>query len=62
MIEGYKCFSEGLVNRYGVKFEIGKIYHTENEVKYQYNGFHMCANLEDTLRYFDAMDDTVDIA
>lgn len=62
MIEGYKCFNDGLINRYGDKFKIGKIYHAENEIKFHYNGFHMCSNLEDTLRYFDAINNHVDIA
>ena len=62
MIEGYKCFDKDLINRYGSKFEIGKIYHAEDEIKYHCNGFHMCANLEDTLRYFDAINNPVNIA
>ena len=53
MIEGYKCFDKGLINRYGVTFELGKIYHANGDIKFQKNGFHMCANLEDTLRYYD---------
>lgn len=62
MIYGYKCFNEGLVDRYGVKFEKEKVYHTNNDIKFNNNGFHFCTNLEDTLRYFDAMNSTVDIA
>ena len=62
MILGYKCFDEGLINRYGKKFEIGTVYHEENDIKFHYNGFHMCLNLEDTLRYFDAFNSSVDIA
>ena len=62
MIFGYKCFNKDLVNRYGTIFEIGKEYHEENDIKFQCRGFHMCANLEDTLRYFDAMHSSVDIA
>lgn len=62
MIIGYKCFDVGLINRYGMKFDVGKDYHVSNEIKYQNNGFHMCTNLEDTLRYFDAMNGEVEIA
>ena len=62
MITGFKCFNRGLVNRYGEKFEPGIKYHAPGEIKYHQNGFHMCANLEDTLRYFDAMNDEVEIA
>lgn len=60
---GYKCFYSGLINRYGIRFDIGKTYYTNGEIKYgnKGNGFHMCSNLEDTLRYFDAFYDYVDI-
>lgn len=41
MVGGYKCFDKGLINRYGKKFEIGKIYHVVGIVKflhpYQYS-------------------------
>lgn len=61
MIKGYKCFNKDFTNRYGTKFEVGKTYHCNNEIKFGNNGkgFHMCERLEDTLRYFDAMDDEV---
>ena len=64
MFNGYKCFDKGLINRYGTKFEVGKLYHTDNEIKFgnDGNGFHVCKRLEDTLRYFDAMNGEVDIA
>ncbi len=63
MIYGYKCFNKGLINRYGKQFEVGKTYHCEKDIIFGNNGhaFHMCKNLEDTLRYFDAMDNEVDI-
>ena len=63
MFEGYKCFNKGLVNRYGFKFEEEKIYHCEGEIKFgnDGNGFHVCKRLEDTLRYFDAMNGEIDI-
>lgn len=52
---GYKCFNEDLTNRYGINFEIGKIYSTKGEIKFGNvgNGFHFCKNIEDTFRYFD---------
>ncbi len=64
MFNGYKCFDKGLTNRYGQQFEIGKLYHCHNEIKFgnDGNGFHVCQRLEDTLRYFDAMHGEVDIA
>ena len=63
ILSGYKCFDKGLVNRYGMIFEVGKIYHCDKEIKFgnDGHGFHMCKNLEDTLRYFDAVDQEVDI-
>lgn len=61
---GYKAFDKGLVNRYGTGFEVGKTYSINSEtVKWGNDGkgFHFCKNLEDTLRYFDAMNEEVDI-
>ena len=64
MFKGYKCFDKGLINRYGTKFEVGKEYHCDKEIKFgnDGNGFHVCKRLEDTLRYFDAMEGEIDIA
>lgn len=63
MFTGYKCFKKGLVNRYGIKFEIGKIYHCDKEIKFgnDGHGFHMCKRMEDTFRYFDAFNNEIDI-
>lgn len=62
-IYGYKCFNSDMTNRYGEKFELGKVYSTNGKVKFgnDGNGFHFCTNIEDTLRYFDAKDDEVKI-
>ena len=64
MFKGYKCFDKGVINRYGTRFEIGKIYHCDNTIKFGNNGhgFHVCKRLEDTLRYFDAMNEEIDMA
>ena len=63
MLTGYKCFDKGLINRYGQKFEVGKVYHCSKDIKFGNigHGFHICKNLEDTLRYFDAMKGEIDI-
>lgn len=63
MLYGFKCFNKGLINCYGKEFEVGKSYHIDGDIKFgvRGNGFHMCINLEDTLRYFNAMEDEVDI-
>ena len=54
-IIGYKAFNKDLTNRYGTKFEPGKIY-TINDGNIQFgnqgNGFHLCKNMEDCFRYF----------
>jgi len=54
-IIGYKCFNKDMTNRYNIPFEIGCSYQMTGKIKFgNYgNGFHMCKNLEDTLRYFD---------
>lgn len=63
MIKGFKCFNKDLTNRYGFKFEVGKTYKIDSEPKFgnNGNGFHMCKNLEDTLRYFDLTNNNVTI-
>ena len=60
---GYKCFNKDLTNRYGYKFKVGSSYKIDGIIKFgtDGNGFHMCERLEDTLRYFDAMNLDVSI-
>lgn len=62
-IIGYKCFNNDMTNRYGRLMKIGKKYSINGGIKFgnNGNGFHLCERLEDTLRYFDAMDNTVSI-
>lgn len=63
MIKGYKCFNKNLINRYGMPFEVGKTYSVDGDIQFgnNGNGFHMCVNLEDTLRYFDGFNTEIDI-
>ena len=63
-IHGYKAFHKGLVNRYGLPFEEGGIYTCEGNLKFgnDGNGFHFCKRLEDTLRYFPATEEEIDVA
>lgn len=63
MVFGYKCFNKDLTNRYGFKFEVGKTYSVVGEIKFGVNGngFHMCKNIEDTFRYYDAMESEVSV-
>lgn len=53
---GYKSFNADMTNRYGMKFEVGKIYKVDGPIKFgnDGNGFHICKNMEDTFRYFDS--------
>lgn len=62
-IYGYKCFNKNLTNRYGMKFEEGRKYKVSGNIKFgnDGNGFHFCKNMEDTFRYFDAMNDEVSV-
>ena len=56
MVIGYKAFNSDLTNRYGLKFKVGKIYFSTGAISFgnNGNGFHLCKNIEDTFRYFDA--------
>ena len=55
-ILGYKAFNKDFTNRYGFKFEVGKIYSALGTIKWgqRGNGFHMCTNFEDCFRYYDS--------
>ena len=60
-MKGYKLLDIGLINEYGFKYEINKIYTLEGELKWNHNGFHFCTNIEDTLRYRDKEKGTFEI-
>lgn len=62
-MQAYKCFNKGLINSYGTKYEVGKLYYAEGQITFGVtgNGFHVCENLEDTLRFFDAFNEEIDI-
>jgi len=63
-ITGYKSFNSSMTNRYKEKFEVGKVYSITGPLQFgtSGNGYHFCLNLEDTLRYVDAMNEPVNIA
>ena len=61
VISGFKCFYSGLVNAFGNKLELDKKYICNEPVKFKSNGYHICTNLEDTLRFFDGVNKQVDI-
>jgi len=54
-IIGYKAFQKGLINSYGVRFQVGKKYHINGPIVFGTtgNGFHFCKRIEDTLRYVE---------
>ena len=60
---GYKCFNKDMTNRYGVAFLVGGIYSSDKVPKFgnEGHGFHFCKNLEDTFRYFPAMEEEVSV-
>lgn len=62
VIKGYKCFNKGLKAYDDMPFVPGVIYECFDDIKFGKNGFHMCLNIEDTLRYFNGMEEEVDIA
>ena len=63
-LHGYKAFNKGLTNRYGKEFKVGETYEISGPLKFgnNGNGFHFCERLEDTLRYFPAMEEEIEIA
>ena len=52
-IRGYKSLNNDGTNYYGKKFDVGKIYHCDGEIKFgpTGNGYHFAYNIEDTIRY-----------
>lgn len=62
-VHGYKAFSKGLKNRYDMQFEVGKKYHVDGDIKFGVtgNGFHFCANMVDTLRYVNGLEEEIDM-
>ena len=66
-MDGYKVFNKGLINTYGVKYEENKVYKLDTsnkKLKFGNHGygFHFVKRLEDGLRYFDGMNEEIEIA
>ena len=63
-IQGYKAFNKDRTNRYGRVFLAGRVYQVNAKPKFGNKGigFHFCRRLEDTLRYFPAMEEEIAIA
>lgn len=64
VVYGFKIFNNDLSNCYGMKFELNKIYEISGKIKWGTlgNGFHFCSCLEDTFRYYDALNTNIQIA
>ena len=58
-MRGYKALNEGLINRYGFVYEVGKTYRLNGNLKWRENGFHFCLRPEDTLRFVDGFNDSI---
>ena len=52
-MKGYKLLDIGLINERGRVYEYNKKYILRGDLKWNYNGFHFCTHIEDTLRYRD---------
>lgn len=50
-MRGFKLLDEGYINEYGHVYEFNKKYHLNGDLRWNYNGFHFCTHIEDTLRY-----------
>lgn len=62
MVHGYKAFNKDFTNRHGEKFEVGKTYIDSSNISFgndSEGGFHMCSNLEDTLKFVPAFEEDV---
>lgn len=61
MIKGFKCFYSGLINAFGQQLQLDRKYIYDGKVKFKSSGYHLCTNLEDTLRYFDGVNKGINI-
>ena len=63
-IRGYKAFNNDMTNRYGKIFHEGETYLVDEKPKFGIDGvgYHFCKRLEDTLRYFPAMEEEIKLA
>lgn len=57
-MKGYKLLDEGYINEYGHVYEFNKKYYLRGDLRWNYNGFHFCTHIEDTLRYRNRERDT----
>lgn len=50
-MKGYKVLDKGLINQYGFKYELNKVYELHGELDYKSNGFCFCSKPEDTIMF-----------
>ena len=60
-MRGYKVLDRGLINQYGVPYELGKKYYLIGELVWSKNGFHFCERPEDTLKFIEYFDSDIDM-
>ncbi len=61
-VKGFKAFLPGLKTlEQNMILEVGKSYHTNQNVEFGQSGFHFCKRLEDTLHYFSNYHSPIDI-
>lgn len=58
-INGYKCFKEGLITNFGNKMKLDTLYEKTETPVWNNSGYHFCANMEDTFRFFDTRNENV---
>ena len=58
---GYKAYNKGLINQFGEHHEIGHVYETD-DIIYGKKGYYFCPNIEDTLRFYNGLEEEIDIA
>ena len=54
-LKGYKGMTKEMTCR-GMKFEVGKTYRVDGEIKICQNGLHFCTNLSDVFKYYGTDD------
>lgn len=61
MVQGYKAYKKGLINQLGEKHEIGQVYSIPG-FSHSNEGLCFSRNIEDTLRYYNGLEEELDIA
>ena len=56
---GFKAFKKGLIDKFDNKYELNKVYNVDKKIIFGNSGFHICTNLEDTLRYYDSFKEDI---